>query len=121
MSRRKRDTAWRHLVTDTRLPPKVGLWRSNMIPKSRLVGHLFIGGLAGVIAASISVLSVSFLGPHNTVGVFAGVAGFPGLLVNGVHNPFSPTRYTAGNWVFYFLLIEASALLSRVFSRKHGG
>jgi hypothetical protein len=91
-----------------------------MIPKSRLVGHLFIGGLAGVIAASISVLSVSFLGPHNTVGVFAGVAGFPGLLVNGVHNPFSPTRYTAGNWVFYFLLIEASAAVSRVFSRKHG-
>jgi len=77
--------------------------------------HIVLGSLAALIAAAITV-SLRFYGAHDLQGLFAAVAGFPGLLANGHYVQLNEVLFTVVNWLFYFLLLEGLAALRHKFS-----
>jgi len=78
--------------------------------------HLLLGGAAGAIAVSITVL-LHFWGAHDIQGLFLAVVGFPGLLASG--NGFNEGFFTLVNCAFYFAVLEGVvALKDRFFTKR---
>jgi hypothetical protein len=77
--------------------------------------HIVLGSFAALIAAAITI-TTHFYGAHDLQGLFAAVAGYPGLLANGGYDQLNETLFTSINWLFYFLIFEGIAALKRKFS-----
>jgi hypothetical protein len=82
-----------------------------------MMKHVAFAGMAALGAAFFAV-SLHYYGAHDIGGFFAAVAGCPGLLVSGIDRPINPMVFTAVNWLFYFIVIEAVAALPRKLSTK---